>query len=570
MKKLRIAAVLAAILMLCILCIYFVLNRVVQISTEDIGEKVVAEFTPQTLAALSDGPTGELTLAFSQTEAFLSGPTSIDIMASYPNAVIYYTLDGSAPTTDSNVFDGPLQIGASRATAYGQATVLRAKAVYGEQVSQVLTQTYFLIPQVAARFDTLIFSISTNPDYLFDHYQGIFVPGIIREEFIRDNPGREVIPPDPANFNLRGREAERPGYMEVFSPEGERLFSQGTGIRTHGGWSRAQEQKSIRLIARRDYSPNYGQFHFDFFPWEFASDGSPIDRYDTLILRNGGNDRYHGLFRHELGSMLARNAGFVAVSPARPAAVFLNGEYYGFAWLQVRFNDQYLQQLFNTPTRNFDIVGMGEWWIDTEDARIRQDLDYKNSFAHQNLLDDSVFAEFESLVDIDNLLFYYAFQIFMGNEDWPHNNLRRWRYTGPELGLTPETDGRWRYIIFDLDWTLGLYGDDYTKPTFNRVLTGDEPRSPLLANILTRPDMQDRFTQIMHYISEHVVNERTVTEGIAYLLSASQNEVSHAIAAGKYPDWFTMGFATYNHENMIRFAQNRHLQIFADMAAYFN
>ncbi|MCL1788140.1 MAG: CotH kinase family protein, partial [Defluviitaleaceae bacterium] len=427
MNKWHILAALAALLAIGILSVYFLTRRIVPPP----AQPILTEFAPEAVAALTHAPDGELTLAFSTNETFLTAPVQISIMASNPHAVIYYTLDGSAPTTASNVYEGRLQINSIRTAAYGRALVLRAKAVYGSQVSPVLTQTYFFIPNPADRFNTLVFSISTNPDYLFDHYQGIFVPGAIREAFIRDNPGRDVIPPDPANFNLRGREAERPGYMEVFSPEGERLFSQGTGIRTHGGWSRAQDQKSIRLIARRDYSPDYGQFHFDFFPWEFAADGTAIDRYDTLILRNGGNDRYHGIFRHELGSILARNAGFVAVSPVRPAAVFLNGEYYGFAWLQVRFNDQYLQRLFNTPTRNFDIVGMGEWWYDTEDARIRQDLYHKNSFAHRDLLDDHVFAEFESLVDIDNLLFYYAFQIFMGNEDWPHNNLRFFRAITP-------------------------------------------------------------------------------------------------------------------------------------------
>jgi len=524
-------------------------------------------FSPEVVAALAEASDNELILAFSETEHFHTGAVVVDMIASNPNARIYYTTDGTSPTIASPLFTHPLRLQPMGATS---GTVLKAIAVYGDQVSQPLTQTFFMGQNIATRFDTLIFSISTNPDYLFCHYNGIFVPGIIREEFIRDNPGHYVIPPDPANFNLRGREAERSAYMEVFSPDGERIFTQAAGIRTHGGWSRAHEQKSIRIIARREYSPGDGQFHFDFFPWEMAHDGSPITRYDTLILRNGGNDRYHGIFRHELGSILAKNAGFTAVSPARPAAVFVNGEYYGFAWLQVRFNPQYIENLFNTPTRNIDIVGMGEWWHDTDDMRIRNDLYHKNSFAYENLLDDDIFAAFEALVDIDNMLFYYAFQIFMGNEDWPHNNLRRWRYTGPELGLTPETDGRWRYIIFDLDWTLGLYGDDYTKPTFHNVLASDDPRSPLLANVLTRPDMQERFAGIMHHIAENVVNEQTVTDTLNYLLSISINEYTYAINAGKYPYWFTMNFAEYNHRNMIHFAKYRYRQIFADMYAFFD
>ncbi|MCL2285637.1 MAG: CotH kinase family protein [Firmicutes bacterium] len=561
-KRLIAACIILAVIIIATVAINLLGGGVINELNQTVAEP--QPFSPETIAALADE--GELTLAFSETEAFHRTGIAIDIIASNPNARIYYTRDGSFPTTQSSLFTTPLRF---LPAGPASAVVLRAIAVYGDQVSAPLTQTFFMGLNIETRFDTLVFSISTNPDYLFCHYNGIFVPGIIREEFIRDNPGHYVIPPDPANFNLRGHEAERPGYMEVFSSCGERIFSQSTGIRTHGGWSRAAEQKSIRLIARDEYSPGFGQFHFDFFPWDFAHDGSPIDRYDTLILRNGGNGRNHDMMRHEVGSILARNAGFTAVSPVRPAAVFLNGLYYGFAWLQVRFNEQYMERLFNTPTRNFDIVGMGERWIDTDDQRIRQDLYHKNSFANKNLLDDDIFTEFEALVDIDNMLFYYAFQIFMGNEDWPHNNLRRWRYTGPELGLTPETDGRWRYIFFDLDWTLGLYGDDYTKPTFYRVVSSNEPRSPLLANVLTRPDMQQRFREIMHHIAEEVVTEHTVTQAINYLHSIFINEFTHAFRAGKYAHWFNIGFMEYNHRNMINFARFRYRQIFADMDAFF-
>jgi hypothetical protein len=526
-----------------------------------------APFTPEVIEALEAVEYGELTLAFSETESFHTGAFAVDIIASNPNARIYYTTDGSLPTTESRLFSAPVPLIITSGT---RGAVIRAIAVYGEQISEPLTQTFFIGRQVANRFDTLIFSLSTNPEHLFCHYNGIFVPGILREEFVRANPGRNIVPPDPANFNLRGREAERPVYIEVFSPEGERIFTQAAGMRTHGGWSRAAEYKSIRLVPRREYSPDYGQFHFDFFPWEYSHNGTPILRYDNLILRNGGNDRYHGIFRNELGSLLARNAGFTGVSPFRPVAVFLNGDYYGMAWLQVRFNEQYLQELFDTPTRNIDVVGSGERWHETEDQRIIDDLNYKNTFANKNLLDDEIFAELESIVDIENLLFYYAFQIYMGAEDWPHNNLRRWRYTGPELGTTPETDGRWRYLFVDLDWTLGLYGDDYTKPTFYRVVTSRNPRSPLLKNILTRPDMQNRFIEIMHYISENIVTEQTVTDAVEYLLAMAENEFTHALRAGKFPHWFGMGFAEYNHNNMIDFARNRHRQIFADMSAYFS
>jgi len=507
----------------------------------------------------------EVFIAFSDVDSFQSGHVTIGLIASNPNARIFYTTDGSIPTVDSYEYTDPMFFFSTRDM---NALVLRAIAVYGNQASEPITRTFFFGNQVFSRFDTLVFSITSDPDGLFCHYNGILIDGILREDYVRANPGSEFVAPDPANFNMRGMDAERPMYMEVFSPGGELLFSQAAGIRTHGGWSRAHDQKSLRLIARRIYSPGDGQFHFDFFPWDMSCDGNPITRYDTLILRNGGNDRYFGILRHELGSSLARNAGFTAVSPVRPAAVFINGEYYGFAWLQVRFNPQYIENLFNTPTRNIDVVGMGEWWFDTEDPQVRHSLYHKQSYTTRDLSNDAIFAQLESIVDIENMMFYYAFQIFMGNSDWPHNNMRRWRYTGPELGLTETADGRWRYIMFDLDWTLGLYGDDYTKPTFGRVLGGDEPGSALLQNILTRPEQAQRFAEIMVYIADNVVNYYTVSEMLDYLLGSAYNEFSHALDAGKYPYWFGRYFMHYNHDNMLRFARYRYRKIFADIEHY--
>jgi len=522
---------------------------------------------------LSLAEADSLYLTFSETEVFHSGDIVVAITASNPDAVIFYTTDGSLPTVSSRVYSSPVRLAAGGRQG---ANVLRAIAVYGDYSTPALTKTYFQGQN--RRFqNVLVFSLSTDPDYLFCHHNGILVPGIIRENFIRENPGHNVIPTDPANFNIRGRDGERPIYVEVISDSGERLFSQAAGVRAHGRWSRAYDQRSLRLIARREYSPHSGQFRFDFFPWETAYDGTEIDRYDTLILRNSANDRAHGMLRNEVGSLLLANAGFTAVTPVRPAAVYINGRYYGFAWLQVRFNEQYLQHLFNAPSRNFDIVGIGEAVFETDDPQLIAELYAKSEFANKNLRDNDIFSQLEAIVDIDNLLFYYAFQIFMGQEDWPHNNLRRWRYTG-ETAESGYLDGRWRYLFFDLDWTLGLYGDTYRKPTFDRVLVADrsfrwfdtdDARSPLLAAILRRPDMAQRFTAIMCHISKNIVNERTVTEAINYLFGQSRHEIEHSISAGKYHHWFTLHRAVENHEAMISFARNRHVQIYGDLQRKF-
>ena len=97
-------------------------------------------------------------------------------------------------------------------------------------------------------FTTLIFSITSDPYNLYDYEYGILIPGKLRDDFIKENPNKHIDPPDPANFNIRGRESEREAYLEILEPDGHVVASQKAGIRVYGGWSRANLQKSIKNI----------------------------------------------------------------------------------------------------------------------------------------------------------------------------------------------------------------------------------------------------------------------------------------------------------------------------------
>ena len=64
-----------------------------------------------------------------------------------------------------------------------------------------------------------------------------------------------------------------------------------------------------------------------------------------------------------------------------------------------------------------------------------------------DLTDNEQFEIADSLFDVLNIADYYISQTYINNLDWPYNNLKYWRARVPE--------SKWRYIIFDLDATLG-------------------------------------------------------------------------------------------------------------------
>ncbi|MCL2224379.1 MAG: CotH kinase family protein [Defluviitaleaceae bacterium] len=530
---------------------------------------VMLELFPVTTVT-SDGFVGSaLRVSFSETDHFFDEDFAIVITASLPFAEIFYTTDGSIPTINSQRYTGPLffEVGENVETV-----VLRAIAVAGYETSATNTHTFFYGAGVHSRFDTLVFSLSTDQRNLHDFYTGIFTEGIVRQEYLAENPGANVTALTPANFNQRGREWERPVYIEMFYPNGERAFMQAAGMRVTGGYARGEDIRSLRLIARREYSPQSGSFRYRFFPGDVSHDerGRAISEYDNIILRNGGQDRQHGILRHELGSVLARRAGFIDVTPVRAAALFVNGEYHGHMWLQTRVDDNYLQRLYNAPRRDFDVLGRGEWVFRDITPEEEQALTYKNLFAWRDLTDDDEFAQLEAILDVDNMLRYYAFQIWVGNNDWPHDNLYRWRYTG-ELspGLPQELDGRWRFAMFSMDQTFGHIGGDYRRATLQPLMELEVFDGLLLRNVLTRPEMVERFIEILHELMEYTLNYETIREVLEELYGDISNELGFALEAGLLNEGVTRETIAQYHEDTLHFAANRHLYILESLEYFF-
>ena len=63
-------------------------------------------------------------------------------------------------------------------------------------------------------------------------------------------------------------------------------------------------------------------------------------------------------------------------------------------------------------------------------------------------------SEMEEIIDVDNFIKYMAFQIYIVNPDWPHNNVMAWKYTGPVNESVYGMDGKWRFVLRDLDFGL--------------------------------------------------------------------------------------------------------------------
>lgn len=529
--------------------------------TEDGGVEMVPVTSAASTSETPDAETDEkrsLFVTYSIPSAFYDENISVELFADN-GADIYFTLDGSDPDTNSERYSGAIDINAGTDT---EAVTIKALAVRGDEKSEIFTRSYVVGQNVRERFseDTLIFVLSTDPYNLYDYEYGIAVPGKIYDDYVKEHQGEEIPYNAPGNYYMSGREAERDIYVEVFESTGNKVISQAAGVRLSGGYSRVVDQKSLRLIARKEYDPDNGKFKYAFFDNAVDCDGQPISEFDRIVLRNGANDREFAGVRDELSQQLARDYGYQATQCTTPAAVFLNGEYYGFAWLHENYNEDYLESHFGGNKDQYEIVGNTEI---PEEGTERGLGDYEKvvEYFDRDLTDDRTFAEFCELVDIKNFMQYYAMQIFISNKDWPGNNYKAFRYY-PEEGeyiASEYMDGKWRYLFFDAEYAWGLYGEGFRLNTLSDLLDGTHMsgESQALNALLKREDMRELLADTLCDVMAGGFSTENILETLDMLIEKSDNEQMYALRKGITSTWANEWTFADSRDQIRKFAERR-------------
>ncbi|TAH74801.1 MAG: hypothetical protein EWM47_01480 [Anaerolineaceae bacterium] len=484
-------------------------------------------------------------IAFVQQDYFYSDTVHIEIERDKP-CDIYYTMDGSDPDKTASLYRDNIEL---RSVSQTNVYSIKAKGYYEDgSETDTIVHTYFVGKDVHRRFNTLIFSITSDPYNLYDYEYGILIPGKLRDDFVKNNPHKNIDPPDPANFNIRGRESEREVYLEIFEPDGTVVASQNAGIRVYGGWSRANNQKSLKIFARRSYDEVNNKIRYEFFPDKkvASGDGTIISAFKRLVLRNTGNDNGFAFIRDELFHTLAGQAGFRDYQAVRPLALFINGEYRGHLWLHEVYCDEYFEQHYGEYTGNFEILEGGETYkkADEDGDNDYAIKDYENaySYAYRDLTDDFVYNQLRKVIDVENYLEYYALQIHIGNEDWPHNNYKTYRYfaaEGEEYGEAP-FDGKWRYLLHDLDFSSGIYGTGPWIDNIRKYITTSgkiSRESPLFSKLIQRDDCKEYFVKRTLDLINGAFSSDNLSKVLYQMHASRLNEQNRMYDKNLIADW---------------------------------
>ncbi len=533
-------------------------------TNEGSGNELLQPPAPPVDSASEEAVINALPITFSHTDTFYDEDISVELSAKDKNAEIYYTTDGSDPTEKSSLYKKAINIRAGNNVG---ATTIKAVAKGEDGLSEVVTKSYVTGKDVFERFDenTYVFVLSADPYDLYDYTDGIAVAGKIRDDWLNNEYDgfSEIKPTDPANWNQSGMAGERPMYMEVYDYQGNKLIEQQAGARVAGGYSRATDQKSWKLIARRMYTPDEGMFHFEFFDDATDQNGMLLTEYDRIVLRNGANDREFAGVRDELSAKLAQQAGFPDAQCTAPAAVFLNGEYYGFSWLHQNFCNGYLQSKYGGNKDNFKIIGKAEGAIeDEEDPAEAEEYNELLAFVEEEgLTSDENFEKFCSAVDIDNYMMYLAMQLFIDNRDWPGNNYKVWRYKasdGEEVS-SPYLDGKWRYLFFDAEFAWGLYSDGFGNATLTKIMNGSHPAggSALVCALMEREDMREKLANNICDLIGGAFSTANILKVLEEKCNISDSEQFYALDNGKTSTWANRDTFNNSRNEIIQFALRR-------------
>lgn len=432
-------------------------------------------------------------------------------LTSVAGTPIYYTTDGSVPTTKSTLYKDGISI--------AKTTVVRAISYSDDLLPGQPVTRSFIFP--GRKIDLPVFSLTTDPYNLYDYNYGIYVEG----------PDAESADPHfGANYH---KDWERPMHVELFWTDGTEWLDQDAGVKIAGAWSRAHAQKSFAFHARNAYGKN----RFDCKLFETKD----ISSFKSFVLRNSGNDWYNTMFRDALITGLVRNNN-IDIQAYQPSVVYLNGEYWGILNIREKINEHYVANNFNyVDADNVDLLEGSGSVVHGDETSYNELKNYMNSHTMSN---KSFYEYIKTQIDIDEYIEYMVLEIYCNNGDWPGNNSKFWRQK--------TENGRWRWIAFDTDFGFGLYSNGYDENKLGSCLNDNSGPAFFLKKLLANTDFKRDF---VNRFADRLNNEFRY-DVVDFLIDSLAENISDEISY-HINRWHNIGNWTGNIDRLRTFADER-------------
>ena len=236
------------------------------------------------------------------------------------------------------------------------------------------------------------------------------------------------------------------------------LFERFTSMRMDGGagGSRSQPQRSFRL------SFDHGALGQAPVNYPLIPDRTDRTKYSEIYLRNGSN-QYLTLPYKDASQVRMMSEGTKNYYSAyRPVTVYINGSYFGLYELREKFNSEYFEIHDGANKDSLELLSLS-YWYNLVLRAVEGDVDnFWNSytdFQALNPLAPSYMNEADQLFDMKQYTDYIIGESWMGNVDWPGNNIKIYR--------SDKSNWRWRFALIDLE--LSMQPNGWTSCTDNHI-----------------------------------------------------------------------------------------------------
>ena len=428
---------------------------------------------------------------------------------------IYYTLDGSEPTTSSKVYSSPLTI--------KKTTVLRIMSKEAGKLS----------------------SDVNNYSYILDTSHKTSVMSLIIDSKKLNKVNN--------NTSLNSKVQER-GYVDYFDKEGEG-FSINVGLKLFGGSTRSYKKKSYEIKFKKKYGDAKLKYKV------FKNVDSSV--FDSLVLRTGSQDEFQyndqrTVIKDVVATSLMGQYTDVDVQDYVPIVLYINGKYWGIYFIREKVDETFVSNHYNVKATKTDTS------ILRIDGEVKSGTDKKyNSminFINSNSLSNSKnYEKIKEQIDIQSFSDFWIGEIYTANYD-----ILNTRYFSNPL----VDNGKWKYIFYDID--SGFFRT--TQNTFNEYTNSSGMGSwnfptVLLRNMMKSSEFKSTFLERLSYNLNNTWAYKNVEKRI--------DEVIDEIGKDEFKKNAERWGNSYSHweksiKSMKTFAKNRNSYVVKYAKTYFN
>ena len=426
---------------------------------------------------------------------------------------IYYTTDGSFPGKDKTLYTKPIEI--------NKNMVIKAISYKDDYIeSDIVSRTF-----ITDRTHNLPFvSISSSYANLFG--------------------GSGLI----TNYTSN---SEKKINFEYYDQEGNLGVETLANAKLSGMDSRKEPQKSISVYLRKKYGTSDMTYPF-FNDMEYNT-------YSSLLLRNAGEDPKNVRIMDAVMTRILKGEMDIDMQEYRPVVVYLNGTYYGLYNLREKLNGDYVESKFGIDKDDIDLIKYST-------ATKGNTKEYNNLISYiknHDPKDAKVYEYLKTQIDIPEVINYFIVESFYGNTDL--GNIRYWK----------SSDGKWRFMLYDLDWSLWNTSLDMGYP----IKQVKVPAATYLSSSITmirrlyrNSEFKDLYlSSVAKYLKTTFKPDR-MTKIVDELAGEIEEEMPYHIKkwGNMYPNLNSMNKWKNNLSSFKKSLTNRYNKVVNNLKSYFN